>query len=156
MIKPSKTKFSSSELRIEDTKCTKALQEESLIEYMAGIGYEALYNDKDQLIAFRQPRFDSSGCGKLSVNTAIKLHNREAYEVFDFIQRSGVNFDKFLKFEGKAASHMLAALFAGSNRIVKNVKGQWSKKKGLIIQSNVIEFNTRAHYNAYKHLLEEV
>ena len=155
MIKPSKTEFSATKLDIKDAKCTKALQEESLLEYMAGVGYEALYNDKNQLIAFRQPRFDKSGCGKLSVNTAIKLHNREAYEVFDFIQRSSIGFDKLLKFEGKAASHMLAALFAGSNRIVKNVKGQWSKKKGLIIQSNVIEFNTRAHYNAYKHLLED-
>lgn len=143
-------------LDINEAKDTKRLQEESLIEYMSSIGYEALYNDSEQLIAFRQPRFDRSGSGRVLVTTAIKLHNKEPAAVYEFIQKSKASYNELLDFaEYETVQHMMATLFAGTNRIVKNVKGQWSKKKGLIIQSNVIEFNTRAHYKAYKHLLED-
>ena len=142
-------------LNINEAKDTKRLQEESLIEYMQSIGYEALYNDSEQLIAFRQPRFDRSGAGRISVATAIKWHNNEAEAIYDFIQNSTVSYSEILNNKYEVVQYMMASLFAGTNRIVKNVKGQWSKKKGLIIQSNVIEFNTRAHYKAYKHLLED-
>lgn len=140
---------------------TTALQTESLLRFMSQVGYDPLYKSSyyedahdtyytgEILVGFRQPRFDRSGIGQVSVNTAILLHNEAGYDVFDSIKDTNLSLDQVMELKNNTASNNFSFLFAHTCRLVKKIKGCGSKTRGLVIHSNIVEFNSRADYRKY-------
>lgn len=130
---------------------TQELQEMSVVNFMAGMGYEPVYDYNIGLCAFAQPKYAHFGKARVSVNTAIKMHNNLAEETFQQIRRTGpVTFSDFISnVEGEDA---IIKLFAGTTKIVKRAKLVFSRKNGIVCQDDKVKFMTKrdfAHYRKF-------
>lgn len=132
---------------------TTYIQEESVTNFMAALGYEPVYGSHGHLVRFSQPRFAKHGEAIVSVNRAIKLHNAAGEEAFaeliaftapqelrDYIR----NFDNY-------RTIILAA--AGATKIVEQVKASFSRKKGFVVHDHNIKFMTRRDQKRYAHCM---
>lgn len=131
---------------------TQELQEMSVVNYMAAKGYEPVYKHDIGLASFRQPLFDHIGEGRISVGTAIRLHNNEAENTFDgFVIDPKETFHEFVADNVKY--DQIVTLFAGTTKIVKKAKLVFSRKRGLEVQSHKIEFMTKRDRNHFGRIL---
>lgn len=129
------------------THNTAELQEESLVNFGAALGYEPVY-DLRGLRCFRQPNFSVVGREHVSVNTMIRLHNESAEEVFAMLKMTPyVEFGEFIKKQSNVED--LITIFAGTTKIVQRVKLVFSKKKGLIVQDHNVKFMTKRDQRYY-------
>lgn len=132
---------------------TALLQEESLVNYAAAIGYEPVYNERG-LCGFFQPDFEVVGKARRSVNSMIKMHNHDAEDVFAVLQFTPyVEFNDYVKDNGNLDD--LITLFAGTCKIVEKVKGVYSNKKGLIINNHQVKFMTARDRRFYRDIIGE-
>lgn len=139
-----------------EVRDTTQLQEDSLINFMAAIGYEPTYAAieiskgyyGERLNGFFQPKFFKTGKARVSVNTAIRMHNELAEETFAKLKfEPYVEFSKFVAEQDNVDE--IIAVFAGTCKIVHTVKATYSKKKGLMINNHNVKFVTKrdkAHY----------
>lgn len=134
-------------------KTTTYIQEESVTNFMAAIGYEPVYNEKGHLVRFFQPRFSKQGQAIVSVNRAIKLHNVAGEDAFEELLAFTAPQDlrEYLRYFSNYQTLMLAA--AGATKIVEQVKASHSKKKGFLVHDNNIKFMTRRDERRFKHLI---
>lgn len=131
---------------------TLAIQEKSLVDFGAALGYEPVYKcflqeggtgHEPRLVRFKQPRFACVGEEYLSVKTMTKLHNGAAEGAFDYIRTiKGESLSEFLSRADGEGRSLLELVAAGGCKIVKNVKGQYSRKGGFQIQSHMVKFMT--------------
>lgn len=131
---------------------TTAIQEQSLINFCAQLGYEPVYSFfyneettfyEERLVRFKQPRFACVGEEYLSVKTMIKLHNGAGEGAFDYIRTiKGESLSEFLSRPDGEGRSLLELVAAGGCKIVKRVKGQYSRKGGFEIQSHMVKFMT--------------
>ena len=137
---------------IPDIIDTTAIQEHSLVNFAASLGYEPVYKiyhrGKDdvepRLFRFKQPRFACVGEEYLSVKTMLRAHNTSAENVFDYLKTLSDEefFADFLSRPYGEGRSMMEILAAGGCKIVKKVKGQYSRKGGFQIQSHMVKFMT--------------
>lgn len=131
---------------------SQELQEESLVCFMEALGYEPVYkfNGKygdfnERLTSFRSDKYVGDGLQRLSVNTAIKMHNLDPDYVISQIRTcinpNGENFKNWINHRFNYIQ--VAILFAGTCKIVETVKGCGSKKKGLIIHDHTVKFMSK-------------
>lgn len=122
---------------------TKAIQEESLTNFMAAIGYEPVYCKSKGLVRFTQPRFYKTGKVNVSINTAITMHNNGGEEAFaELIAFTAPQeLRDYLRNYKNYQTIMLAS--AGATKIVEQVKGSGSKRKGFIVHDDNIKFMTK-------------
>ena len=134
---------------------TSAIQTESLVRFAAGIGYEAVFDTQDRLRSFRAPQFDKSGDGRVSVSTMITLHNQGPSEVLQELRQYSEfrSFRSLMNSSSVDANRMTAVLFAGTLKLVETIKGQGSRKEGLVIQSGMVKFVTPAVYFQHRRKL---
>lgn len=131
---------------------TSAIQEKSLVDFGAALGYEPVYKfflqeggtwHEQRLVRFKQPRFACVGEEYLSVKTMINLHNGAAEGAFDYIRTiKGESLPEFLSRTDGEGRSLLELVSAGGCKIVKKVKGQYSRKGGFKIQSHMVKFMT--------------
>lgn len=138
---------------------TTAIQEESLVNFMAAIGYEPTYKivnlgngwtmKSEQLSGFYQPKFARVGKARVSVNTAIRMHNEHAEECFAEI----ISFTPNQEFIDYVADYenvdKITALFAGTCKIVNFVSATYSKKKGFVVHNHNVKFMTKRDQRQY-------
>lgn len=133
---------------------TQELQELSLVNFMAARGYEPVYDYDIGLCAFMQPRFERSGARRVSVLSAIKMHNTLAEYIFEdgpFHFTPGMTFQKFVQDNRNVEG--IIDLFAGTTKIVKRVKLGFGNKRGIILQSDKVEFMTQRDFQQYRSYL---
>lgn len=130
---------------------TTAIQEHSLVNFAASLGYEPVYKiyhrGKDdvepRLFRFKQPRFACVGEEYISVKSMVKLHNGAAEKAFNYIRTiKGESLSEFLSRPYGEGRSFLELVAAGGCKIVKKVKGQYSRKGGFQIQSHMVKFMT--------------
>lgn len=132
---------------------TSAIQEKSLVAFGAALGYEPVYKaflqeggtwHEERLVRFKQPRFACVGEEYLSVKTMLRAHNKSAENVFDYLKTLSdeERFSEFLSRPYGDGRSMMEILAAGGCKIVKRVKGQYSRKGGFQIQSHMVKFMT--------------
>lgn len=135
---------------------TSAIQEESLVTFMAAIGYEPTYKliagshgYGERLSGFFQPKFFRVGKARVSVNSAIKMHNDHAEETFAEL----ISFTPNQEFRDFIADYhnidKITTLFAGTCKIVNFISATYSKKKGFLVHNHNVKFMTkrdRRHY----------
>lgn len=133
---------------------TTTLQEESLINFAAAIGYEALFDTKARLLRFKQPKFRKQGVEYRSVRSMIKIHNEAAEDVFRHLATVNTDFQSFINTD--EGLDMVTLLFAGTVKIIETVKGQYKRGVGFFVDdsksNHMIKFNTdrdAAHYQHY-------
>lgn len=132
---------------------TAELQEESLVNYAAAIGYEPVYNERG-LCGFYQPNFEVVGKARRSVNSMIRMHNHDAEDVFAILQFTPyVEFNNYVKDNDNVDD--LLTLFAGTCKIVEKVKAVYSNKKGLLITNHQVKFMTQRDRRFYRELIGE-
>ena len=139
---------------VEVVANTADLQTESLIRFMAALGYEPVFDSSTRdLVRFYQPLLARFGVATVSLASAIEKHNYGPALALHTIQvhsrpiKRGhiteVQFynDLIRRDEFLDATTML---FAGQARIVQKVKAQGSKR-GLVFTEDAhkVEFNTR-------------
>lgn len=129
---------------------TKAIQEESLTNFMATIGYEPVYCKSKGLVRFSQPRFYKTGKSNIGVNTAIKLHNQAGEEAFCQLTcfTRPIELIQFLKHRENYETIILAA--AGATKIVEQVKASFSRKKGFVVHDHNVKFMTKSDERMYR------
>lgn len=142
---------------------TSAIQEKSLVDFAAQLGYEPVYSTflrepydyrlseyVERLVRFKQPRFACVGEEYLSVKTVIKLHNGAAEGAFDYIRTiKGESLSEFLSRPDGEGRSLLELVAAGGCKIVKKVKGQYSRKNGFRVQGHMVKFMTPQDYAHY-------
>ena len=139
---------------------TSAIQEQSLINFAAQLGYEPVYvviKDRvtgcyyDRLARFKQPRFACVGEEYISVKTMLRAHNTAAENVFEYLKTldDEESFSDFLSRKSGDGRSMMEILSAGGCKIVKKVKGQYSRKGGFQVQSHMVKFMTPQDYAQY-------
>lgn len=131
---------------------TTGIQEASLVEFMAAIGYEPTYKrviGGEQLSGFFQPKFLRIGKARVGVNRAIRMHNELAEANFAKL----VSFTPHKEFIDFIADQdnvdEIISLFAGTCKIVETIKANYSRKKGFIVHDHNVKFMTkrdRRHY----------
>lgn len=128
---------------------TKAIQEESLTHFMAAIGYEPVYNEQKGLIRFNQPRFYKTGESNVSVNRAIRLHNEAGEEAFAQLIAftPAQELRPYLRQYDNYRTLMLVA--AGATKIIEQIKGSFSKRKGFQVHDHNIKFMTKRDERFY-------
>lgn len=143
---------------IKDYVDTTQLQEESLILFASAMGYEALFDNKERLIRFKQPKFRCIGEEYKSVRSMIKLHNFAAEDIFQHVTTVNTDFQTFIATD--EGLDMITLLFAGTVRVIQQVKGQYKRGVGFFVHdtksNHMIKFNTdrdEAHYG--HHVLME-
>lgn len=136
-----------------EVRNTALLQEESLVNYAAAIGYEPVYNERG-LSGFFQPNFEVVGKARRSVNSMIKMHNHDAEDVFAVLQFTPyVELNQYVKDMSNLDD--LVTLFAGTCKIVEKVKAVYSNKKGLIITNHQVKFMTPRDRRFYRDIIGE-
>lgn len=137
---------------------TSALQEESLVRYMAALGYDPVFNKDGELKRFYQPHYANIGVANVSLASAIKKHNYGPQRALNTIRTMSApkniigehlittriqSFNDLIRKDDFLDA--TTSLFAGQARIVQRVKAQGSKGRGLIFNEDAhkIEFNTR-------------
>lgn len=132
------------------------IQEDSLTNFMAGIGYEPVYKHGFGLRGFRQPKFKVIGQERVSVNRAIKLHNTLAEVTFREVTRM-VSFNPRISFAEFASKYenidRITDLFAGTCKIVHQVKANFSRRKSFVVHDHNIKFMTKRDERQYSHML---
>ena len=129
---------------------TKLIQEQSLVNFANAIGYEVVEDENRNIRRFKQPRFRSYGEEYISVKRMLRLHNNAAEDVFEYVKSLGSEeFSDFLNRKDGQGREMIDLMFAGSCKIVRKVKGQYTRKEGLIIQSNIVQFMTDSDFKTY-------
>ena len=136
---------------------TEELQEESLVNFMASLKYEPVYDSTTyRLLRFKQPRFACVGQEYIGLKRAIYMHNNLVESVWQTITTVNTDFVSFVNSPG--GEDMIQILAAGNARIVQTVKGKPSKK-GFFVESNkgdhMIRFQSEKDFMQYKHLLGE-
>lgn len=131
-------------------KNTLELQEISLVNFMAAKGYDPVY-DSDHLRGFFCNKFRAIGKQRISVLSAIRMHNEEAEEQFAMLKFTP--YEEFQEFISKDSNvDQLNSIFAGTIKIFEKVKLSYGRKQGLILQSDNVKFMTRrdqAHYESF-------
>lgn len=134
---------------------TTDIQIQSLVKFSAALGYEAVYrtdeNGKDIPVRFKQPNFRCVGQEYTSVRTMLKLHNEASEQTFEYVKTlsKDESLSEFLNRENDEGYNIINLLFAGTCKTVQQVKGQYTRKKGLVIQSGMVKFVTDKDY--YQH-----
>lgn len=134
---------------------TKAIQEESLTNFMAAIGYEPVYCKSKGLVRFSQPRFYKTGKVNISLNTAIRMHNEAGEEAFAEL----IAFTKpqelreYIRVYKNYETLMTVA--AGATKIVEQVKGSGSKLKGFVVHDHNIKFMSKRDERFYSRYIGE-
>lgn len=127
---------------------TSGIQEESLVNFMAATGYEPVYNNTFGLCGFFQPKFEAIGKSRISVTSAIRMHNETAEETFAKLKFTPyVEFKEFVSELGNVDD--IITIFAGTCKIVETVNANYSRKKGLMFTKHNVKFMThrdRRHY----------
>lgn len=149
--------MSNTRVREEDFKVidTTDIQIQSLVKFSAALGYEAVYrtdeNGKDIPVRFKQPNFLCLGQEYTSVHTMLKLHNEASEQTFEYVKTlsKDESLAEFLNRENDEGYNLINLLFAGTCKTVQQVKGQGTRKKGLVIQSGMVKFMTDKDY--YQH-----
>lgn len=130
---------------------TTMIQEDSLVDFMAAVGYEPVYKivwNAEQLCGFYQPKFARIGKARISVNTAIKMHNDLAEETFAKVKLEP--YVEFRKFVSKQANvDELVAIFAGTCKIVEFISATYSKKKGFVVHNHNVKFMSKRDQRFY-------
>lgn len=135
---------------------TTYIQEESVTNFMAALGYEPVYasiGDVYGLIRFTQPRFHRTGEINISVNRAIRLHNQAGEEAFAELiafTRPQELRDYVRDFKNYQT---LITVSAGATKIVEQVKASFSRKKGFVVHDHNIKFMTRRDQKRYAHCM---
>ncbi|MNC02961.1 hypothetical protein D3C75_503510 [compost metagenome] len=131
---------------------TTIIQEDSLTNFMAAIGYEPVYgggNMYGKLTGFYQPKFARVGQARVSVNRAIRLHNEYAEESFAEL----ISFTPNQEFRDYVADYdnidKITALFAGTCKIVNFISATYSKKKGFVVHNHNVKFMTKRDQRQY-------
>lgn len=136
-----------------ETIDTTAIQEQSLINFSAQLGYEPVYSlfhnralgtNEERIVRFKQPRFACVGEEYISVKTMLRAHNTAAENVFEYLKTldEDESFSDFLSRKNGDGRSMMEILAAGGCKIVKKVKGQYSRKGGFQVQSHMVKFMT--------------
>lgn len=130
---------------------TTDIQLNSLFTFAAALGYDPVFPETDgpestenalEVLYFLNPRAECVGQSRVSVNTMIRKHNVLPNQVFRQIQDGGkVGFNDLIA--TPTGEDQIVALFAGYTRTVRKVKLTHSKKKGIIVQSHKVSFQTR-------------
>lgn len=142
--------MSKSECTFNHIADTQELQELSVVNFMAAKGYEPVYGPNG-LQSFLQPNFACVGKARISFNSAVRQHNKEATEAFNRIRcNHNETFESFVQ----GNEDDLVALFAGSAKIVRKAKLTYSRKEGVKVQSHKIEFLTKRDHAHYGKILE--
>ena len=137
--------------KMNNPRYTGDIQEESLVNFMAAIGFEPIYDTTRGLIGFRQPKFARVGKERVSVNTAIKMHNQDAEVAFNTMiadARRNPGFRNYIRANDMNLDE-ITALFAGTCKIVEHVHGNFNKKKGLVITKHQVKFMTKYDERRY-------
>ena len=144
---------------IDNTIDTSAIQEQSLINFAAQLGYEPVYSffengttwGDERIVRFKQPRFACVGEEYISVKTMLRAHNSAAEQVFEHLKTldDEESFSDFLSRKNGDGRSMMEILAAGGCKIVKKVKGQYSRKGGFQVQSHMVKFMTPQDYAQY-------
>lgn len=131
---------------------TSAIQEKSLVAFGAALGYEPVYKaflqeggtwHEERLVRFKQPRFACVGEEYISVKSMVKMHNGAAEKAFNYIRTiKGESLSEFLSRPYGEGRSLLELVAAGGCKIVKKVKGQYSRNGGFQIQSHMVKFMT--------------
>jgi len=131
---------------------TTAIQEQSLINFAGQLGYEPVFSaflqeggtwHEERLVRFKQPRFACVGEEYISVKSMVKMHNGAAEKAFNYIRTiKGESLSEFLSRPYGEGRSLLELVAAGGCKIVKKVKGQYSRKGGFQIQSHMVKFMT--------------
>lgn len=130
---------------------TLELQEISLVNFMGAKGYDPIY-DSEHLRGFRCDKFKAIGLQRISVLTAIRLHNEEAEENFAMLKFTP--YEEFKDFISNDQNVMqLNSIFAGTIKIFERVKLSYSRKDGLILQSDNVKFMTKRDAAHYEHFI---
>lgn len=130
---------------------TTAIQEQSLVDFMAAVGYEPTYvkiGKGERLSGFYQPNFARIGKARISVNTAIRMHNDLAEETFAKVKLEP--FEEFRIFASKEKNvDELVALFAGTCKIVHRIAANYSNKDGFVVHNHNVKFMTKRDQKFY-------
>lgn len=130
---------------------TTTIQEDSLTNFMAALGYEAVYGAGtmyDKLTGFYQPKFRRTGKARLSVNTAIRMHNELAEE--NFAKLKFTPYEEFKDFVAKQDNvDELITLFAGTCKIVNFISATFSRKKGFVVHNHNVKFMSHRDRRQY-------
>lgn len=134
-------------------KNTFELQEISLVNFLAALGYDPVYN-KDGICAFYSPKYKRVGRARLSVLKAIRMHNEEAEEQFAMLKVTPYQeFQEYIKKDYNI--DQLNMIFAGTVKIFERVKLTYSRKRGLELQSDNVKFMTKRDEAHYKEFLKD-
>lgn len=135
---------------------TTYIQEESVTNFMANLGYEPVYaniGDIFGLIRFTQPRFHKTGEINISVNRAIRLHNEAGEEAFAELIAFTHNQELRDYLQDFKNYKTIITVSAGATKIVEQVKASWSRKKGFQVHDHNIKFMTNRDKRQYSHLI---
>lgn len=135
---------------------TTAIQEESLVTFMAAIGYEPTYKiitsgliHSERLSGFFQPKFFCIGKARISVNTAIRLHNEYAEESFAELISFTPNQELIAFVADYHNIDKITAVFAGTCKIVNFISATYSKKNGFVVHNHNVRFMTKRDQRHY-------
>lgn len=135
-------------------KSTTQIQTDSLVNFAAGIGYEAMFDIKGRLRSFRAPQFDRSGDGRIGVMTMIRWHNDGPRQSLRELHTYH-SFSALMNSQRHDGNRLAAMVFAGTLKLVERVRGQSSRSEGLMIQSGNVRFvNAGAFFQSVKTLEE--
>jgi hypothetical protein len=130
---------------------TTDIQEASLVNFMAALGYEPTYRHagkREILTGFFQPKYARIGKARLNLNTAIRLHNNLAEDTFAKVKSQP--YEEFGTFVAKEANvDELVALFAGTCKIVETVKANGSNRNGFVVHDYNIKFMSQYERRQY-------
>lgn len=130
---------------------TTVVQEDSLTNFMAALGYEPVYgsgNMYDMLTGFFQPKFARIGRARISVNTAIRMHNELAEE--NFAKLKFTPYEEFKDFVSRQDNvDELISIFAGTCKIVNFISATFSRKKGFVVHNHNVKFMTHRDRRQY-------
>lgn len=121
---------------------TTTIQEDSLTNFMAALGYDPVYGTGsmyEPLIGFYQPKFARIGRARISVNTAIRMHNELAEE--NFAKLKFTPYEEFKDFVSRQDNvDELISIFAGTCKIVNFISATFSRKKGFVVHNHNVKF----------------
>lgn len=143
--------------QIESFTNTEEIQEQSLVNFMAVLGYEPVYDSLTlKLLRFKQPRFACVGQEYIGLKRAIHMHNNLPQMAWQYISTVNTDFASFVNSPG--GEDMIQILAAGNARIVQTVKGK-PNKKGFYVELNkgdhMVKFQTIKDYKQYRHYVGE-
>lgn len=133
---------------------SSSLQEESLVLYMEALGYDPIYKwdgyNGELLVGFRSDKYVKDGVGRVSVNTAVDMHNYDPEFSYDMIREVTTDSEKYKNFIKNRSNYLvIASLFAGTCKIVESVKACGSKTRGLVVHDHNVKFMSEKYKRSY-------